>query len=1278
MSVRVRPIDYSDKREISTGEVRNVASLNFKSVSDGTVCDPALFGKLPAHKADKDKDYEDEYMRTATLDLTIPVLNPFLAGREAKAWKIILRPYAYLIPDIVSGKVAYNMETEEFVQGSMLGNELYHEKWLIGGQILRHLLKKVNPQETYERLLYTSYILSTYSDTICEYLADNNITLGTIKKITADDIYRNYECDGEEFVWLIDKYAYFPERDCYKEKGEFIVKELPAGSGIYKDYCTSMSEEIDESNQLQFKKQYVDVAIMAAYMRDPKQVEDQIMDYIFVLPYGYRPNIENRVDPLNKQYNKLVSLNSELFSAMEYQGHSMRTILGKYSQVVRYLTNIFIGDDSLKKYAGKSYRCLTDMLSGKYGLMRDKLQSCRVDFSGRTVITCDPYMSIKCIGIPKTMIHKLCEAGAIVKARELSKWTDENLSEFHSRKYKRELEKLAEEDAKANYLMVGRQPTLWNLGIQAFKVIPVDGNAIVLSPLVVMPFNADFDGDTMHTESAVGEAAKKELATLMASTNNLFYPKSGELTVELRHEILYGLFMASAIKDDPKSKTWSMDEIQQIREQIGGNTGLMKAIYEGVCRNIISIYDKVPAVKGYVFDPTAPAISAGVAAIKYVVGTDCSRFAIGVLPLKEYGFSYQKKVFDESKGKKVWKSVQAKDGTLTKNWFMEICSLYKVRDKDVFTRCIDNAVRLGFSVAKVWPPSISAMTDIDTKPFVEEFNKKVIEREKLLHMGIEIEEAYSSFFESELKTLNKKIAAHIEEKLGLKEDKNGDLICDRECFQNGYISMWKSGGKGSKSNLMQIFGIKGRVQKDDVNAFNTIIGNSLSIGLTGLEGFITAYGGRQGLVDKVLSTAEPGYLSRRLEHTAANWKITCEDCGTTEGIVWKYDDFLGHIDPTQLSGDPQIDYFTVQSVVSDLFVGRYVVDGEDSVYIENKKQLEKFFGKYMAALDINEREGTATLIKKKGMVVRSPITCACPCCQKCYGKDLTSNKVEARIGTPIGFIAAQSIGQPGTQLTMKNFQRGGVVSDANLTSSFDKISSYLALTDLASQKASKLTLAYDALSPKEGRVSTVSTGDGRKKILVLNEKGKNILGNANFYVDENTQLKDYVKRGDSFQAVQGDLNIREILKYRTYEDAYKYLVLILQRIFAAEAIIDLKHYETIVAAMCSFILLTDVDNHYAGEILSLIEVRSLKTDENNPALGSMTLLGIDELPKYRRDFFESMIMEDMKTYVPRAIIMNPVDELKNPKTRISFGQKINMGSNYDGFVENSNIFYVRR
>ena len=1244
MSIKVRPISRVD-RQIATGIVETFipGRLSDSTVSKlkATVVDDDLFGVTPEHKVLRQFVYDDVYMRTAVIDLCSPVLNSFLAGLHKNVWSILLGIEGKEINAIANGEVAYNIVEDRTLtlaesDKKEIRNTIYSQDWLFGAQYLTYLLDK--------RFKGISDYCEGYEDATEDWKIDvDNHLRAEVYKVfvwpflreylgaSVDDevrfigsIYeRDYyeaEASGELDNWLIDNYFWSPDSTLPEE----LVEE------IFESASTIASESI--------VGQFSNLAVLVAFRKDPTAVYNQIMDYVFVLPYGYRETIEGRVDPLTYQYNKLVKQNKVLHECMYGGQRSLYYVLRSYSNMVNTITTIFTGGTS--KYLPESYKSLQEQLAGKNGLMRDRMQGVRMDYSGRAVITCDPNMSVDSIGVPKKMIPKLKEIGVIQSFKEERNFG--NMTDLLTKKNLKAFNKRAIALAEGDYFLTGRQPTLWYLGVQGFKVVPVDGNSIVLSPLVVEPFNADFDGDQMHLESVITREAQEEVRTFMKSTDNLFYPRNGDLTVVVRHEIQYGLWIATKVKDDPRAKVWSAEELKELGvkllgEKDGVNAGIMQIIFEGVCSQDIAIYDKVPLSKEYMCDSqTDPSrCPAGLAAVKFAIGPSNSAYAIGVLPLTRYD-----KMIPTKKEYPV-------DGLLKPKWLKALISANSAYQRTVFVDIINKVTKLGFAVVSIWPPSISAIVDIDVHDLIEEFNRKVVIREELLASGIDTEDSFTNYFNAEFKILDAAIKKKVVKDLGP---------------DNGYVMLTESGAKGNKSNLAQIFGYKGRTQKNDVSSFNTIISASLSDQLTALEHFITAYGSRQGLADKVLATAEPGYLSRQLEHCAATARITIRDCGTTEGIVWTYDDIKPFIDAHRLTDNEVDNIIAIEEFFAKFLIGRNIIDANGkTVSVANENEAIEHFKRYVAKVDVVKREVT----KLPGIKVRSPLFCKCPTCQTCYGKDPTTNSAFPKIGKPVGFVAAQAIGQPGTQLTMKNFQRGGVVSDANLTSSFEKISKYLELTDLRGNKAAKYLLPYDALSPADGGVICTSASNGRKRITVKGDDGKNYLSLTKLYVDKDTKIKKRVKRGENFQEVQGDLNILEVLKYRGYEEACKYLILMMYKIFNDETDVWAIHFEIMVSCMASYIITNSTEQFSLGTALSLYELRRYEA-QGVRVNGKFTLMGLKTLPKFRSDFFESMIMEDMKTFVPRAIVINPVDEMKNPKTRISFGMDIGVGTAYKG------------
>lgn len=1262
MSVTLRPINQSDKVRMTprAGEAAITSSpmtaLDKAGNLPHTVVSNTIFGKDSHHNDpfEGDKIYEDKYTRTGYIDLTRPVLNPFLAGRDAPVWRKILKLNKQDMISILNVNMIWSIEAEDFVYVRDIGTQTYDpEKYIWGAELLCFLLDRVDLNQRLHELLLAEFILPLLTSKEKSAWAEGSFNIGEIVQLDNSEVWSAIQ--GEIEGWFY---------------GNFVLDLSHSDFSSGEDSETGMSrrdEILEQLSDLAFDRatnnitQFPVIDIILNLQRNGVDaLKSQILDYIFVLPMGFRPTIDGRVDAITSQYNKLVNANLELRDILDRRDPTFFTVMNKYRELVQYIRNIFIGDDSvISAQRLKDYKSISDTITGKTGLMRSRMQGARVDYSGRTVITCDPNMDIDMIGVPIKMLEKIAEPAVI---RDLRKYNPtnakvgpfkyKNLTTFSSTSNKDrdgitfgEFVKMWFENGGRYDRVggIGRQPTLFYLGIEGFRIIPVEGDAIVLSPLVVMPFNADFDGDQMHFNMPITREGQREMKERMLFKNNIRYPKNGEITVVTRHEIIYGLWMCKNKENQP-GNTISAQQVQDLAADLNtdGNQGFLKSVYDAVCKQRINIYDKVNGKNG--------TKSAGIIALEYAV----------------FGSSQPSHDFSSPDFK-----VKAK--TLT-----QIAIDYYGSNRDGFLHAINRMVKLGFAVAKIWPPNISTIIDASIQQTVKEkirvFNERILEREEYVNIGIETEAEFSAYFNDEWKRLETDIGNFLSENLGM---------------DNGYVSMWKSGAKGNLSNIMQIFGLKGRVQKNDISAFNSIVAGSYSGQLTGLEHLITAYGSRKGIADKVLATADPGYMSRKLEHAGSIMTVTSYDCGTTDGMEFTLGDIVPFIDESQISkfgvypeknsaevdkqafwtkNETMIQFDAAVTYLSKILIGRYIVGNDGVSVLVPDEQTARH---YIRGAWLNQDEDNG-IIK-----MRSVAYCRNPCCKICYGEDIAHGKPAPDIGEPVGFIAAQAIGEPGTQLTMKNFQKGGVVSEANLTSSFELIEDYLELHDFSKKRRNKRgIISYDRLSPVEGYVKEQYLGNGGKRILVTrtasdNDRKNLIPGTTKIVVHENTKLKSYVRQGDSFQKIQGDLNMKEVVRYRGIDKAISYLALTLYNIFDTQDV-AFKHFEVIVSSMTCMQLMVDaIPSQYpaiipygkgsefrTGSILTLPE----QMYGVQQTAGVRTLIGLKNLPKYKMDFFESILMENMDSYVPRAILMNPNDSMVNPITRTSFGLRIGIGA----------------
>ena len=955
------------------------------------------------------------------------------------------------------------------------------------------------------------------------------------------------------------------------------------------------------------------------------------------------PTIGNRQSKISEAYCTIIDNNLKLEDALRRTDLkiSMYARLCKELEAsIRYLFVNVKDSESIGARKDKEFKSLSEEIKGKNGFIRSRLEGTIGDFSGRTVISQDPLMPIDCIGVPIDILKKVAEPILIRAFKEECK--DESKGYIYHKDMTSFYEALTDAEYGISYRdflikyfnehdvygIIGRQPTLFYLGMQGFKIKPVENNAIVLSPLVVMPFNADFDGDQMHFSMPITRAGAQDVKNKMLFKNNIFYPKNGEVTVVIRHEILFGIwtiFMAEPEGTCPAKSN--------------------KEIYDGILNGTIPIEAGINGT------------TAGMIALGYCV--------YGEQSIDESKINTLRSALSKSDASKDSYELKAKKFS---NIIMKIAG-----HPNQFLISINKIVRLGFHVASMYAPGISSVMPEETKrhvkQVVDDFNNKMLSYKRYVDLGLELASNYSLKFGEEYDKLDKELKTYLMNSL----DKS-----------NGYWRMVVSGAKGDSGNIMQIFGIKGRIQKSELESFDTLIEGSYATDMSGLEHFITAYGSRKGLSDKTLSTAMPGYMSRKLEHAGAPLNITTKDCATgmnayevptlefyPETIIpfidSEYLSIKGIIPENEESEDSfrtdtsvQIQVQKAIELLSEMLVNRNVVYGMSTAHrIESKNDAIEIIRNSW----LDESFGSTSFVLKRSSDIipvrmRSPMTCLDPCCQVCYGRDLSKQREVPEIGRRVGFIAAQSIGEPGTQLVMKNFQKGGVVGESNITSSFQMIEELFDLTDYTKRVTDRKMIMYDPVSPVTGYVKKINIGNDLSRIIITKtdhiSDNKNLL-KKKLIVNNKVRLKRFVRRGDSMFFQRGNVPIRDIIRYRSYIAGCVELMLSLYMLHKSTDV-NLVHFECILRNMMCYRLMGNYDIYLAGSIVTFDILRKISEEaEDEQVLASNILIGVGALPKYKQDFMQSLAMERQTEYVPRAIISSRHDTLNDPIVRTALG-----------------------
>ncbi len=1178
MSIRVKTLsqEIKDTATLYKGEVsRAVAGATAVNYADSTESVSIFHDATELCRPEKINE-QGSFCRSGYISLELPVLNIYLAGDKLGMIRKILTPLfeeeQISVERLLRGGVFYDKAEDKLIDlsDSKAKRIVYDRgKHLVGAEYIKSKLEQLDVLDAISRMLATS-------------------VWRVFKDMQLESVEINQEQRG---FWLVA--GFYAEI----KTNVNVVLDVKAFEERYKGTRQALLEKNDSRLSL--------LLSLLRYGKD--SVINQVMYRIAVLPIGYRPTGDmERVNPYTNVYNEIIRSNNELQKLVKYASCTLENVQQGYAKVFDWVRELMVSNAKHIGRGDSKYKPLAELLVGKTGLIRERMLGVRVDYSGRTVIIVDPELPVDVVGIPRTMIAKLLELKVI---RAVNRDPLGKVSMLKQRASK-EIEERACQMMDGDYEVIGRQPTLFYLGLRAFKVRPVSGDAIVLNPLSTPAFNADFDGDQMHTEIALSEEAQEEVRRLMASTSNLFYSRNGDCHVEPRQEILHGLWLATSVEPNEDSGVYKINECSED----------YRKVYEKVCAQEYNIYDKI------VIRDTNSDTTAGKIAFRYAIGySTYGRCHIGTWPLQVGHLN---------------------EGVLRKDWCAKVFGDAAKKDIWLFTTIVNQCVRLGFAVVDVFPPDMTVLRYDDLVDVIQAFDDKIRAREEYYNLGFETEEAFTAYYNSAYAQLESEVNRQLKKKL--------DLSC-------GYYAMSESGARGSMDNIRQLFGMKGRVKKNENEAFNAILKNSAVSQLSGLEHAVTAYGSRQGLIEKTIETYEPGYLYRQMSHTASLQVIREEDCGDTEGLLLDYDMLAQFIPHEKFVNAAEADNETVCKLIEKILVGRYVVGRKE--IIKDVDEAREVYRQQCA--EVRDRR----LVKKEGIRLRSMLTCKCAGCVKCYGVDLATCKMVVR-GTPVGLLAAQSIGEPGTQLTMKNFQSGGIAGTSNLTSAFTMLDKYMNLYDLGPSVASK-PIDYDYISPVEGAIRTVSMGNRSARLYVDGKtedgKIKNKL-RVKVYVHEGVRLKKYVKAGESIQEVQGDLNMGEVLALRGADYAQKYLTLKLYSIFANNKVdVNMKHFETLVAGMTYYICYKGNAYFREGGQYTIVEYRLHDTEG---CIFTKTLHGTKQSPSFREDAVSAVLMEEVRDVMSHSVLRKGGDSMTDPFVRIALGLNLGMGSDVEGYMEN--------
>ena len=790
---------------------------------------------------------------------------------------------------------------------------------------------------------------------------------------------------------LLSEDEYLDLQDTHGENftaliGAEAIRELLLQLDLERERETLRREIAEATTELKPKKLAKRLKIVDGFLDSGNRPEWMVMTVIPVIPPDLRPLVpldggRFATSDLNDLYRRVINRNNRLKRLIELRAPDI-IIRNEKRMLQESVDALFDNGRRGRVITGANKRplkSLSDMLKGKQGRFRQNLLGKRVDYSGRSVIVVGPELKLHQCGLPKKMALELFKPFIYSKldARGFSSTVKQ--AKKLVEKEKPEVWDILDEVIREHPVLLNRAPTLHRLGIQAFEPKLIEGKAIQLHPLVCTAFNADFDGDQMAVHVPLSLEAQLEARVLMMSTNNILHPANGQPIIVPSQDIVLGLYYLSIMADGEPGE--------------GLTFGSMAELQHAIEAKIVTVHAKVK-VRYKTLDENGEKVS-------QIVDTTPGRALIGDLLPRHHAVPFE-----------VCNQLMTK-----KNISRMIDTVYRATGQKetvifcdrIMTLGFSNAFKAGISFGKddmVIPDSKYALVD-ETQDLAKEFEQQY--NDGLITQG----EKYNKVIDAWAKCTDRVADEMMKRISAVDKDENG-----RTKQMNSVYMMSHSGARGSPTQMRQLAAMRGLMAKPSGEIIETPITSNFKEGLTVLEYFNSTHGARKGLADTALKTANSGYLTRRLVDVAQDAIINEVDCGSKRGITM----------------EPIVDAGQVIATLGSRVLGR---TAEEDVKNPVTGELIAKRGTLLDEKDVDAIEAA----KLQSLKIRSVLTCETRngVCGTCYGRDLARG-TPVNMGEAVGVIAAQSIGEPGTQLTMRTFHIGGtaqVVDSSFIESSFE-------------------------------------------------------------------------------------------------------------------------------------------------------------------------------------------------------------------------------------------------
>ena len=1007
--------------------------------------------------------------------------------------------------------------------------------------------------------------------------------------------------------------------------GAEAVKELLMAIDLDKESAETkkiIEENVSGQRRIRAVKR---IEIIEAFRKSGNRPEWMILDVLPVIPPELRPMVQLdggrfATSDLNDLYRRVINRNNRLKKLMELGAPEI--IIRNEKRMLQEAVDALIDNGrrgkAISGAGNRELKSLSGMLRGKQGRFRQNLLGKRVDYSGRSVIVVGPELKLYQCGLPKEMAIELFKPFVMKKLVETGVCHNIKNAKRTVERAKTVVWDVLEDVIKDHPVMLNRAPTLHRLSIQAFEPVLIEGRAIKLHPLVCGAFNADFDGDQMAVHVPLSVEAQAEARFLMLASNNILKLSDGKPVMSPTQDMVMGSYYLTLIrhhigeKYNEKGRKDENGVLYGVPEYTVSYSSPEEAIMAYQTKKI-GLQDEI-VVRRTVEVNGRKITGRTRTSVGKIIFNEAIPQSLGFVP-RETDEDYLKYEIDKLVGKKDLQKI--------------VGACFKRYGASCAADVLDKIKALGYKYSTIGAitTSVFDMHMPKEKPAIlKEAEEHVLKVENLYKKGfITDDERY------------KKVVSIWKQATDDVTDKLKETLDEF----NPILMMANSGARGSIDQIKQLAGMRGLMTDPNGKTIEIPVKSCFREGLSVLEYFISSHGGRKGLADTALKTADSGYLTRRLVDVAQEVIVKEEDCFAELGEAPK------GVKVTAIKGSKG----EIIEDLHDRIAGRFVVSD-----VKNPKT-----GEVMVKAGAMISDDMAAVLCKAGVEeveIRSVFTCKSKTgvCAKCYGKNMSNNH-PVQVGEAVGIIAAQSIGEPGTQLTMRTFHTGGIASTGDITQGLPRVEEL-----------------FEARRPKRAAIVCEYTG-----VVDIEEKDKII--HVLVTTDEG-EVKDYtipfgtgviVKTGDKVEPgtvlTNGAVYPQDILKTKGIKGVQDYILKEIQSVYRSQGVdINDKHVEIIVRQMMKKV---QVENPGDADILPGEKVDLYKFEEETmkaleaglrPPVGKRILLGITKAALAKESFLSAASFQETARVLTEAAIKNKVDPLIGLKENVIIGKLIPAGT----------------